>query len=80
MSAMPSKSTATIKITVKDALGHRVQGAKVVVSGAGVTKVTKTSALNGTVSFKVHPTKKGNITFAVSKAGCVGVKIKTIVF
>ena len=80
MSAMPSKSTATIKITVKDALGHVVKGAKVVVSGAGVTKTTKTSATNGTASFKVHPTKKGNITFAVSKAGCVGIKIKTIVF
>ncbi len=80
MSAMPKKTTATIKVTVKDALGHLVPGAKIVVSGAGVTKVTKTSASNGTASFKVHPTKAGNITFAVSKAGCVGVKIKTVVF
>lgn len=79
-SAMPKKTTATIKVTVKDALGHVVPGATIVVSGAGVTKVTKKSASNGTASFKVHPTKAGNITFAVSKAGCVGVKIKTVVF
>jgi hypothetical protein len=50
------------------------------VSGAGVKKTSKTNKTGNTFSFKVHPTKKGNITFSASKSGCAGVKVTTVVY
>ena len=77
---MGSKTTQTIKITVKDGQGHSVRGAKVTVSGAGVKKTSKTNKTGNTFSFKVHPTKKGTITFSASKSGCAGGKVQVVVF
>ena len=74
---MPKQTTKTITVTVKDAQGHVVSGAKVTVSGAGVTKTSKLTGSTGKASFKVHPTKAGTITWTATKSGCVSGKATT---
>jgi hypothetical protein len=64
-------SASVITVTVKDATGHAVGGAKVTVSGAGITPVAKLTASNGTVKFKVIPKKSGTIKWTATKAGCI---------
>jgi hypothetical protein len=59
----------TVKVTVKNADSlASVYGASVRASGAGVL-VTKFTAVDGTVSFTLKPTKVGYVTFRVSKSG-----------
>ena len=79
-SSMPHRTTATVTVTVKDGVGHVVPGAKIVATGAGIVKTTKTSGSTGKASFKVHPTKVGKITFTVSKSGDAGTKAQVVVF
>ena len=79
-SSMAHGTTATVTVTVKDGVGHLVPGAKIVATGAGIVKTTKTSGSTGKASFKVHPTKVGKITFTVSKSGDAGTKAQVVVF
>jgi hypothetical protein len=79
-STMPKQTTKTITVTVKDAQGHVVSGAKVTVSGAGVTKTSKLTGSTGKASFKVHPTKAGTITWSATKSGSVTGKATTSVY
>jgi hypothetical protein len=60
--------TTLVTITAKDSKGHALVGVLIKDSGAGVTAASKTTGSGGKVTFKVHPTKAGTITFTGTKA------------
>jgi hypothetical protein len=68
--AIQHLKTTTVTITAKTLAGAKIKGVKVTDKGAGVTAASKV-ATTGSVTFKVHPTKKGTITFTLSKTGCI---------
>jgi len=68
--AIQHAKTTTVTITAKTLAGAMIKGVKVTDKGAGVTAAAKV-ATSGSVTFKVHPTKKGTITFTLSKTGCI---------
>jgi hypothetical protein len=61
------KTTTTVTVYTKNAMGAAINGVTVKASGAGIAAVTKTSA-SGKVVFKLHPTKAGKITFKATKS------------
>ena len=62
-------TTTTVTVTVKSFDGHAVAGARVAVSGAGLKATSKLTGTLGKATFKLHPTKKGTITFSITKTG-----------
>ncbi|MDX6299058.1 MAG: large repetitive protein [Nocardioidaceae bacterium] len=65
-----SKGTSkVVTITVKNAYGAVVVGAKVTLSGAGVRAVSKNTGTKGTAAFTIKPTKAGKIAVTAAKAG-----------
>lgn len=70
----------TVTLTVRDASFQPVAGAKVRVSGAGVSVATKTSGATGKVTFRVRATRyPGKVTFRVTKTGFTALNhVKTV--
>jgi hypothetical protein len=69
-------ATTTIKVYAKNAAGAAISGVLVKDSGAGVVATSHTTSSGGYVTFKVHPTKKGTITFTLTKTGCISTTVK----
>ncbi|HEY3764546.1 MAG TPA: hypothetical protein VGL44_05270 [Gaiellales bacterium] len=70
------KQTTTFTVTVTSgATGKGMSGVTVKATGAGIKAVSHTSNSAGKVTFKVKPTKKGNITLAATKTSCQGTTI-----
>jgi hypothetical protein len=69
-------TTTTIKVYAKTAAGAPIAGVLVKDSGAGVVATSHTTGAGGAVTFKVHPTKKGTITFTLTKTGCITTTVK----
>ncbi len=70
-------TTTTVTVTVKSFDDHAVAGARVAVSGAGLKATSKLTGTLGKATFKLHPTKKGTITFSITKTGYQSLK-KTV--
>jgi len=58
-----------ISITVKNASGAWIRGAKVHVLGAGVKKLTRSTNMWGVARFKLRPTRRGRVLFTAKKSG-----------
>jgi hypothetical protein len=58
---------ATVKLT--DVHGRAIRGAKVTVSGIPMRPASKRTGARGTLRFRLHPTRKGKLTFTSSKSG-----------
>jgi hypothetical protein len=58
-------------VTITDAKGRPVRGARVRASGAGVRTRPKRSGRRGSVRFRVRPRKKGMVVFRARKSGYV---------
>ncbi|MGN6378494.1 MAG: hypothetical protein ACTHNU_06045 [Gaiellales bacterium] len=74
--AVPHGSTATIKVYAKTGTNAAISGVLVKAAGAGITAASHTTSSGGYVTFKVKPTKKGTITFTLSKTGCISTTVK----
>jgi len=59
----------TFTVRVKTAAGRALRKAKVTVSGAGVTRVTRRTGKKGTATFRVRPRRKGSIAVRVQARG-----------
>jgi hypothetical protein len=58
-----------VTITVKNAAGNWIKGAKVRVTGAGVKAQTRSTTLFGVARFTIRPTKRGRVLFTAKKPG-----------
>jgi len=59
----------TVTITVKNAGGRWIKGAKVRVTGAGVKAQTRSTSALGVARFTLRPTKRGRVLFTAKKSG-----------
>jgi hypothetical protein len=59
----------TFTVTVKTAARNALRKAKVTISGAGVTRVTRRTGKKGTATFRLRPRRKGSIAIRVQARG-----------
>jgi len=59
----------TVTVTVKNAAGRWIKGAKVRVTGAGAKAQTRSTSALGVVRFTIRPTKRGRVLFTAKKPG-----------
>jgi hypothetical protein len=59
----------TFTVTVRTAGRKALRKAKVTISGAGVTRVTKRTGKNGTAIFRLRPRRKGSVAIRVQARG-----------
>jgi len=67
--SLRKKLRRTVTITVKNAGGNWIKGAKVRVTGAGVKARTRSTSVFGVVRFTIRPTKRGRVLFTAKKPG-----------
>lgn len=67
--ALRKARRATFTVTVKTAAGKALRKAKVTVSGAGVSRVTRRTGKKGTATFRVRPRRKGSVAVRVQARG-----------
>jgi hypothetical protein len=60
---------AMLTVWVKTTAGKSLRKAKVTVSGAGLTRVTRRTGKKGTATFRLHPRRKGSVTVRVQARG-----------
>jgi hypothetical protein len=63
------KRMSTVRVSVMNAQGKRLGGAKVKLTGVGVRAVAKTTNKLGQVVFKVRPKKKGKLLVSATMSG-----------
>jgi hypothetical protein len=59
----------TFTVQVKTAAGKALRKAKVTVSGAGVSRVTRRTGKKGTATFRLRPRRKGSVAVRVQARG-----------
>jgi hypothetical protein len=59
----------TFTVRVKTSAGRALRKAKVTVSGAGVSRITKRTGSKGTATFRLRPRRKGSIAIRVQARG-----------
>jgi hypothetical protein len=59
----------TFTVTVRTAGRKAMRKAKVTISGAGVTRVTKRTGTKGTATFRLRPRRKGSVAIRVQARG-----------
>lgn len=59
----------TFTVTVRTAGRKALRKAKVTISGAGVTRVTKRTGTKGTATFRLRPRRKGSVAIRVQARG-----------
>jgi hypothetical protein len=63
------KRMSTVRVSVMNAQGKRLGGAKVKLTGVGVRAVVKKTNKLGQVVFKVRPKKKGKLLVSATMSG-----------
>jgi hypothetical protein len=63
------KRMGTVRVSVMNAQGKRLAGAKVKLTGVGVRAVVKATNRLGQVTFKVRPKRKGKLLVSATKSG-----------
>jgi hypothetical protein len=67
--SLHKRRRASVSITVKNAAGRWIKGAKVRVIGAGLKSQVRSTNMWGVASFVLRPTKRGRVLFTARKAG-----------
>jgi hypothetical protein len=67
--SLHKRRRATVKITVKNAAGNWIKGAKVRVIGAGLKSQVRSTNMWGVARFDLRPTKRGRVLFTARKSG-----------
>jgi hypothetical protein len=70
------KVTTSVTVTITNARGNLISGVNVKVTGPGITAKTLKTGTGGKVTFKLKPTKKGNVTFTATKTNCTTTTLK----
>ena len=67
--SLRKKRRSTVTVTVRNAAGRWLQGAKVTVKGAGVRARPRLTTALGTARFTLRPTRRGRVLFTARKSG-----------
>jgi len=61
--------SGVVRISVKDAGGRALRGARITPRGAGVSSRSKRTGRRGTITLRLRPRAKGIVRFRVDKRG-----------
>ncbi len=72
--------TTTVKVYARTATGKPIAGVSIKDSGCGLKAKTVKTGAGGAATFKIKPTKSGNIKFAATKPGAIASSILVAVY
>ncbi|HEX8856320.1 MAG TPA: hypothetical protein VF752_12050 [Thermoleophilaceae bacterium] len=73
------RRSSVVRITALNVRGRPIRGARVSVSGIGVSKRAKRTGKRGTVAFKLRASRKGSVVFTGSKSGYQSGRVTIVV-
>ena len=72
--------TTTVKVYARTATGKPIAGVSIKDSGCGLKAKTVKTGAGGAATFKIKPTKSGNIKFAATKSGAIASSVLVAVY